>query len=75
MILKLILVTIVLVGLAFAGIGIKMLLVKGGEFKKSCGSVDPTTGKRIGCTCGNSDNGSSCDNKKVEVKELNSSLR
>ncbi len=58
---KLILITIVVVGIAFLAIGIKMLLVKGGTFKKQCSSTDPKTGKKIGCTCGGGDDGE-CEN-------------
>lgn len=63
MILKLILITVVLLAIAFAAIGIKMFLKKNGEFKKQCGSVNPKTGERIGCSCGATDGGSSCENK------------
>lgn len=49
--LKLFLVALVLVGLAVAGIAIKMFIQKDGQFKKQCGSVDPTTGKHVECTC------------------------
>ena len=51
MIFKLILLTIGILGFAFAAIGIKMFLQKGGMFKKSCSSVD-SQGNRIGCECG-----------------------
>lgn len=51
MALKVLLLAIIIIGLAFAGIAIKMFVKKGGEFRKSCGSVDPTTGAKIGCTC------------------------
>ncbi len=44
--------TIIMVGLAIAGIAIKMFLQKDGQFSKACSSVDATTGKRIGCECG-----------------------
>ncbi|HOH99620.1 MAG TPA: hypothetical protein PLE85_03695 [Bacteroidales bacterium] len=60
--LKLFLIAIVLIGLSIAGIAIKMFLKKGGEFKKSCQSVDPKTGQKIGCTCGNQDT-TTCDNR------------
>jgi len=63
MALKLILISVILIGIALLGIAIKMFLKKGGEFKKSCSSVDPATGKRIGCTCGDGDGGASCENK------------
>ncbi|MBU0488215.1 MAG: hypothetical protein KKD31_09740 [Bacteroidetes bacterium] len=52
MVLKVIILTVVLVAVAFLAIGIKMFFQKGGEFKKSCNSVDPKTGEKYGCTCG-----------------------
>lgn len=60
---KLLILAIVLVGLAVAGLAIKIFLTKEGTLKKSCSSVDPSTGKRIGCTCGGEDTGESCNNK------------
>lgn len=59
--LKLILVAIVLLSLAFAGIAIKMFVFKDAEFRKSCGSVDPSTGKSMACGCGG-DEKSACEN-------------
>ncbi len=71
--LKLILISILLIGLAIAGIAIKMFLKKGGEFQKSCSSVDPDTGQRIGCSCGKA-SGESCENKHkhtdIEFEEI-----
>lgn len=61
---KLIFFSVVIVALAIGAIGIKMLLMKNGEFKKSCSSVDPKTGKPFGCTCGKEDGGASCDHKE-----------
>lgn len=52
-----------LLTLALVGLAIKILTKKDGEFKKSCGSVDPTTGRSVGCTCGSADGGKSCENK------------
>lgn len=60
---KLLLLSIILIGIAVAAIAIKMFVKKEGEFKKACSSVDPKTGKPIGCTCGNADGGESCDNR------------
>ncbi len=51
MILKLLLLSVILVAVALAGIAIKMFVKKGGEFKKQCSSVDPYTGQRLGCSC------------------------
>lgn len=61
MILKVVLLAVIIVGLSIAGIAIKMFVQKGGEFKKSCGSVDPHTGQRIGCSCGKTEE-SACNN-------------
>ncbi len=66
MIIKLILVAIVLVGFAIAGIAVKMFFVKGHEFKKSCGSVDPHTGAKMGCSCGGGvESAGTCENRTV----------
>ncbi|MBP6870785.1 MAG: hypothetical protein KBC43_02145 [Bacteroidales bacterium] len=62
--LNVILITILFVGLAFAGFAIKILLTKKGEFKKSCSSVDPVTGERYGCSCGSGDGGETCSNRQ-----------
>lgn len=64
--LKVILLSLLIVALAIAAIAIKMFVKKDGEFKKSCSSVDPATGKRLGCTCGNAEGGEACDNKANE---------
>ena len=66
MLLNVLLISIVLIGLAFAGFAVKIILTKNGEFKKSCSSVDPTTGERLGCSCGTADGGSECRNKSLE---------
>jgi hypothetical protein len=49
--LKLLIPAIILIGLAFLGIAIKMFFIKGAEFKKSCSSVDVGNGQKIGCSC------------------------
>jgi hypothetical protein len=66
MILKIFLVTIAFLALAFAGFAIKMFLKKDGEFKKQCSSVNPDTGERYGCVCG-SDGDEVCENKSKET--------
>lgn len=63
MILKIVLLAVAIIGFSIAGIAVKMFLKKDGEFKKSCSSVDPNTGQRLGCTCGNAE-GSTCDNNQ-----------
>ncbi len=62
--LKIFLFSIVLLGIGFAGIGIKMLFKKNYTFKKQCSTVDPRTGKRLGCACGTE----SCHNDKTKKK-------
>jgi hypothetical protein len=64
MLLKILIISIILVGLAFAGFAIKIISSKTGEFKKSCSSIDPATGQNYGCSCGNADGGEVCENKK-----------
>lgn len=59
--LKLFLAAILLIGIAFAGIAVKMFFSKDGQFKKSCSSMDPSTGKAMDCSCGGSAE-SSCNN-------------
>lgn len=66
MIWKLLLVSVVIIGVAIAGIAIKMFMKKDGEFKKQCGSADPTTGERLGCSCGGSEG--SCENKNLNTQ-------
>ena len=63
MILQVLIISIVLIGLAFSGIAIKILFKKNGEFKKSCSSIDPETGQAYGCSCGKAEGGLECENK------------
>ena len=64
--------------LAFAGFAVKMFFKKDGEFKKQCSTVDPHTGKNLGCSCVGAPGDGSCRNDKedekpsafVEVQEL-----
>ena len=43
--------TLGVVALCFAGLGIKMVLKRNGEFKRHCSSMDPYTGRSAGCVC------------------------
>lgn len=61
MIWKLLIISAILIGIALIGIAIKMFVKKDGEFKKQCGSTNPKTGERIGCTCGGEEG--KCENK------------
>lgn len=65
---KIVIIAILFVAIAVAGIAIKMFFLKDGEFKKSCSSVDPETGERIGCTCGKA------EGKEGECKNKHKSL-
>jgi malic enzyme len=62
MFLKVLLLSVVLVGLGMAGIAIKMFLQKNGEFKKQCSSVD-AHGRKMDCSCGVGEG--SCQNKPL----------
>lgn len=48
--LELIIISALIIGIAIIGIAIKMFLIKGGRFTKSCESID-AQGKRTPCTC------------------------
>ena len=67
--LKVLLISIIIIGAGFAGIAIKMFFKKNYTFKKQCSTVDPRTGKRMGCACGT---GGACHNSgtKKEVKAV-----
>jgi len=62
MTIKLIIMSIILLGIAFAGIAVKMFFIKDSEFRKTCGSLDSSAGARTGCTCTN-ETAASCNNK------------
>jgi len=66
MFLKILIITVIFIGIALAAIAIKMFVKKGGEFKKQCSTVDPATGKKIGCTCGGEEKSNTCHNKSEE---------
>jgi len=49
---QVLLLTLILLAIAIAGIAIKMFFVRGATFTKTCGSkFDPDTGKPMACTC------------------------
>ena len=48
---KVFLLALALVGIAFVFIGIKMFVLKGGQFEKKCTSEDPTSDKPKDCIC------------------------
>ena len=65
MFIKIFLIAIVLVAISVAGIAIKMFVKKDGQFVKTCGSVDPKSGKIVACSCGDEE-GKTCENKISE---------
>jgi hypothetical protein len=74
MLFQVLLISIILVGLAFAGFAIKMFFNKNAEFKKSCASIDPATGSPYGCSCGNGDGGESCENSRQSAVDSRQSV-
>ena len=67
--------SVVLVGLAFAGIAIKMFVIKGGYFKKQCSSSikNPKTGKNLSCASGSCHSHSQLEEEiAVSKKNINS---
>ncbi len=66
MFVKLFLLSVVILGVAFAGFAIKMFFIKGGMFKKQCSSsiTNPKTGKKLACASG------SCHTSSI-VEEIN----
>lgn len=71
MYLQILLLSVILLGIAIAAIAIKMFVKKDGEFKKQCSSVDPDTGKKLGCTCEGQPGDGSC--RKDDEKKLKKS--
>jgi len=69
--LKVVLVAIALVGLAFAFISIRILLIKGGQFKGTCANNNPFLQKQ-GVTCGvcGKTAGDACDNDNVKLEPV-----
>ena len=60
LVLKIVLLTISLMALAFAGLGIKILAKKDGEFAGTCASKNPHLKKQgVDCGCGSA---GSCEN-------------
>ena len=64
----------VLLALAFAGIAVKMLVRRGGEFKRHCSSTDPYTGKNAGCVCGKPQQSPCHEQKRHTPLEVNDEL-
>lgn len=52
--------------IVFVALGIKMFVKKDGEFKKQCSTIDPNTGKNLGCTCAGAPGDGRCRNEDEE---------
>lgn len=63
-----ILIAIALITLAFAGIAIRLLVLKNGEFKGTCSSNNPLLKNELGeCTLCGSKPGEQCKNEEAKV--------
>jgi hypothetical protein len=65
---KLLIITALIVFVALIAMAVKILFTKSGKFEKSCGSVDPTTGKRMQCSCG-SEKDQECHNDAEDINQ------
>ncbi|MCQ2273337.1 MAG: hypothetical protein MJZ86_00925 [Bacteroidales bacterium] len=68
------LLALALVALMFAGLGVKMIFKKHGEFKRHCSSMDPYTGKGGGCVCAKASNIKCKNAEKYSPLEVNNNL-
>ena len=71
MFIKLFLLSIALLSLAFSGFAIKMFFLKNGQFKKQCSSSirDPKTGKKLACAGGSCHSTSRLDEEVAYAKK------
>lgn len=65
---------VAIVALLILGLGVKMLFLKHGEFKRHCSSMDPYTGKGGGCVCAKSSNVKCKNAEKYSPLEVNNNL-
>ncbi len=77
MFIKLFLLSVALLALAFSGFAIKMFFLKNGQFKKQCSSSirDPKTGKRLACAGGSCHTTSRLDDEIAYAKKSPISVR
>lgn len=68
---KLILISIGVIALLFAAVGLKVLFNKEDEVKKSCSSGITVGGETLTCGCGGDACESETPEKKAEVKSMN----
>ena len=72
--LAVILISFLLLAVAFAGIAVKIIVKKHGEFKRHCANADPYTGERSGCVCGKLITDNCKDGPRYHPLEVNSEL-
>lgn len=65
---------VAIVALLILGLGVKMLFLKHGEFKRHCSSMDPYTGKGGGCICAKASNVKCKNAEKYSPLEVNNNL-
>lgn len=65
---------LVAVALLMAGLGVKMIFRKHGEFKRHCSGMDPYTGKSAGCVCGKAANAKCKNKERYSPLEVNDNL-
>lgn len=66
--------TFVILLLFFAGVGVKILVRKRGEFKRHCSTTDPYSGKSGDCHCGAADLCSEKKNHPYQPLEVNKEM-
>lgn len=71
MFIKLFLLSVVILGIAFSGFAIKMFFLKNGQFKKQCSSSirDPKTGKKLACAGGSCHSNTRLDEEIAYAKK------
>ena len=69
-----ILLAVGIVALLMAGLGVKMIVKKNGEFKRHCSSMDPYAGQGAGCVCAKAANAKCKNAERYSPLEVNDNL-
>ena len=69
-----ILLAVGIVAMLMAGLGVKMIVKKNGEFKRHCSSMDPYTGQGAGCVCAKAANAKCTNAERYSPLEVNDNL-
>jgi hypothetical protein len=69
-----ILLAVGIVAMLMAGLGVKMIVKKNGEFKRHCSSMDPYTGQGAGCVCAQAANAKCKNAERYSPLEVNANL-